>query len=93
MSATQDIERFVTANEPRTGLHYDRWPSSLPQVTYMSEDGGNFCVTCANGGNGSEASTTTDDLQWKIVGAQINEEDTMCDHCQRFIISRSLNGF
>jgi hypothetical protein len=76
----------VLANEIRsTGPAFDSWPASLPQVSYVTEDGGFLCVTCANGGNGSEASITADSLQWRIIGAQINDDDTPCDHCNRII--------
>ena len=79
----------VRANETRsTGPAFDHWPASLPQVSYVVADGGFLCVTCANGGNGSEANTATDtDPQWRIVGAQVNGEDTPCDHCGRIITS------
>jgi len=79
----------VRANESRsTGPTWAHWPASLPQVSYVTVDGGFLCVTCANGGNGSDASTTSDDPQWRIMGAQVNEEDTICYHCGRTIRSR-----
>ena len=79
-------EKIVQANETRiTGPSHDAWPAQFPQISYVLGDGGFLCVTCANGGNGSEANVMTDDLQWKIIGAQVNNGPTQCDHCYRFI--------
>jgi len=77
----------VRPNEPRdSGPHYDRWPASLPQISYCLADGGFLCVTCANGGHGSIASTTSEtEPQWRIIGAQCNDYPTTCDHCARTI--------
>lgn len=81
--------RVVQANETRSsGPTYNHWPAELPQVSYVAKDGGFLCVVCANGGNGSEASTTSDNDQWRIVGAQVNERATQCDHCGRIIRSK-----
>lgn len=78
--------KIVRANETRgTGPKWNRWPASLPQVSYVMADGGFLCYVCANGGNGSEASTTADSDQWRIIGAQVNDYDTTCDHCARII--------
>jgi hypothetical protein len=76
----------VGANEIRsTGPTFDHWPASLPHVSYVMADGAFLCVTCANGGNGSLASAQADDEQWRIIGAQVNEDDTACAHCDRII--------
>lgn len=76
----------VRPNEIRsTGPKHDTWPASLPQIAYVTADGAFLCVTCANGGNGSEASTTADSDQWRIIGAQVNEDPTECAHCNRTI--------
>lgn len=80
------VRSRVRANEVRsTGPTFDHWPASLPQVAYVTDDGGFLCVTCANGGHGSLASTTSDDPQWRIIGAQINDTETPCAHCDRLI--------
>jgi hypothetical protein len=80
MSAT-----IVEANETRgTGPTWDHWPSSLPQISYVTEDGAILCVTCAN----RDGSTERDaDKQWRIIGAQVNDEPTQCQHCYRMIVS------
>ncbi len=78
--------KHVGANEIRsTGPRFDHWPASLPQVSYITVDGAFLCVTCANGGNGSEASTVADSDQWRIIGAQVNERPETCAHCERTI--------
>ena len=80
------VMRIVEANETRsTGPRYDAWPASLPQISYVTADGGFLCVTCANGGNGSLASAQSDDPQWGIIGAQVNAGITECAHCGRGI--------
>lgn len=77
---------FVRAYETRsTGPAYDAWPSSLPFVSYVAADGAFFCVTCANGGNGSLASTDALGDQWRIIGAQVNDDFNECAHCGRTI--------
>jgi hypothetical protein len=77
---------IVQANEIRsTGPKFDTWPASLPQVAYVMADGVFLCVTCANGGNGSEASTTAESDQWRIIGAQVNDQPETCAHCNRTI--------
>lgn len=74
---SETSSKIVRANETRgTGPTYDHWPASLPQVSYVLADGGFICVYCANGGNGSDASTTAEDSQWRIIGAQVNQNDT-----------------
>ncbi len=83
--------RIVRAGETRgTGPTWDHWPSSLPQISYVVADGGMLCYVCANGGNGSCATTEHDksDMhsdQWRIIGACCNDGDTICDHCGRTI--------
>lgn len=76
------VRAFEIRNQ---GPQHDSWPAQFPQISYVLADGGFVCVTCANGGNGSLASTDTDDPQWRIVGAQVNLRDTQCDHCYRTI--------
>ena len=79
------------ANEVRsTGPTWDHWPASLPRVAYVCKDGAFLCVTCANGGNGSLATTIPDDgdpsnAQWQIIGAQVNDRPEPCAHCGRMI--------
>lgn len=89
----------VEANEKRTtGPAYDRWPAELPYVAYVCQDGAILCVTCANGGNGSEAGaedlqdgSVSDDpnwaKQWRVIGAQLLDvhSDRHCAHCNRVI--------
>lgn len=88
MSRFQEYaSKTVQTNEVRsTGPSFDTWPASLPQISYVTADGAFLCVVCANGGNGSEASTKDDTSdQWRIIGAQVNEEDHACAHCERLI--------
>lgn len=74
----------VRPNEIRGhGPKHDTWPASLPQVTYITADGGHLCVTCANS-DGSLAVDASD--QWRIIGAQVNQHHTTCDHCERIIV-------
>jgi hypothetical protein len=87
----------VKANETRgTGPTFDSWPANLPQIAYVTADSAFLCVTCANGGNGSEASTTSDNEQWRIIGAQTLEqcprELRVCAHCERYIPSTAADS-
>jgi hypothetical protein len=61
---------------------------SYPLV-YTTADGGDLCPACANGENGSEASETSDDKQWKLVSCDVHwEGDPIeCDHCNADIES------
>ena len=70
-----------------TGPVWDHWPGSLPQISYVTADGAFLCVTCANGGNGSLATTENDgsNEQWRIIGAQVNRHEETCAHCGRVI--------
>lgn len=88
------MEKIVLQNESRTtGPKFDQWPAELPQISYVMADGEFICVTCANRGNGSEASLEASDNQWKIIGAQVNPTDTICSHCNRTILaSKSLGN-
>lgn len=59
------------------------WPGMYP-LMYLCADSGILCADCANGKNGSDASETADDAQWRIVASDINYEDPdlTCDHCR-----------
>lgn len=52
-------------------------------IVYLTKDGGELCAACANGENGSEASETSADPQWRLIGATVNWEGSpsYCDHC------------
>jgi hypothetical protein len=87
---SHDPIKTVLANEIRsTGPTWNRFPANLPQVAYITDDGGQLCVTCANGGNESEAtlkeSDDPSDRQWQIIGAQTWSDPVQCDHCNRTI--------
>lgn len=58
------------------------WPGGYPIVYYLT-DLACLCPACANGGNGSKASETSDDEQWRIVAQDIFYEGApeACDHC------------
>ncbi len=58
------------------------WPGGYP-IYYLFADGEVCCPSCANGQNGSLASETTDDKQWRLVAAGVNDEDDnmICSHC------------
>ena len=88
--------KTVQANEVRsTGPMWDRWPASLTQIAYVTQDGARLCVTCANGGNGSRAADEDvinnrhpEDDAWRVIGAQVSTGDPhadVCAHCERLI--------
>jgi len=58
------------------------WPGGYT-IYYLTEDGGVLCPDCANGENGSLASETSDDPQWKLVASDLHQEGPplICDHC------------
>lgn len=58
------------------------WPGGYQLIYYMA-DGGVLCPACANGENGSEASETSDDKQWRIEAVEVYYEGPtlQCDHC------------
>ena len=59
------------------------WPGGYP-IYYLCADAGCLCPTCANGGNGSEASTDRDTpSDWRLVAADVHweGEPIICDHC------------
>lgn len=65
------------------------WPGGYP-IVYILADGGCLCPGCANGENGSEASTDPDTAaDWRIIGADIHYEGApiVCDHCSAEIES------
>lgn len=88
--------KTVQANEVRsTGPKWNRWPASLPQIAYVTQDGRRLCVTCANGGFGSRAADEDviqghhpDDEAWRVIGAYVSTGDLhedVCAHCDRAI--------
>lgn len=64
------------------------WPGGYP-IIYILADCECLCATCANGGNGSDASEGNNDPQWDIIGAQVNWEGTAltCGHCMAILES------
>ena len=77
---------IVRCNEHRNhGPAFDTWPASLPQITYIVEDGGNLCVTCTNEHAEDNVKSREQDPQWRVVAAQVNKGQTQCDHCYRMI--------
>ena len=52
-------------------------------IVYLTQDNSVLCPACANGENGSEASETSDDPQWRLVGCDVHweGEPLICDHC------------
>ena len=59
------------------------WPGGYP-IIYILADGETLCAKCANGENGSEASTDSGtDAQWRIIGQDIHweGEPETCAHC------------
>lgn len=69
------------------------WPGGYA-MAYLCADGGELCAGCANGGNGSEASTNSDAPDdWRLIsyvayGADCDTptEGVNCDHCNTFIV-------
>lgn len=65
------------------------WPGGYP-VFYLTADAGVLCPDCANGDNGSEATTAADAPRyWQVVDAGIHWEgpDETCAHCAAAIPS------
>lgn len=60
------------------------WPGSYP-LYYLCADGGVLCSKCANE-NVKMTSDPEAERDWRIVGADVNWEDThlVCDHCGEF---------
>lgn len=58
------------------------WPGGYP-LLYICADGGVLCSACANGLNGSLASSEADENQWRIEGSEIYLEGDPepCTHC------------
>lgn len=59
------------------------WPGGYP-IAYTTADAGTLCAGCANGQNGSEASTDTDaPSDWRLVSGDVHWEGPplTCDHC------------
>lgn len=58
------------------------WPGGYPLI-YLCEDGGVLCPRCANRFDGSEASESSDDPQWRLVASDVYYEGPViqCDHC------------
>ena len=58
------------------------WPGGYSLAFFM-HDGETICGKCANGENGSMASTETDDDQWRVIGADVLWEGPAetCCHC------------
>lgn len=53
-------------------------------IAYLFADGETCCPACANGGNGSDASTNPDtEPQWRIISADVHWEGSPlnCSHC------------
>lgn len=89
MSALPRYSTDHTVPELRGKLMSYAWPGGYP-IYYLTEDSGVLCPNCANGDNGSEAHTESedcdhcpDDRQWLIVAADIHWEGPPmdCDHC------------
>ena len=64
------------------------WPGGY-QILYYMADGECLCPACANGENGSLASETADERNWRIVGQDIFYEGAaeVCTHCNAIIES------
>lgn len=59
------------------------WPGGY-QIVYLFADGETCCPDCANGKNGSEATTDTSaERDWQLVGGDIYYEGAplTCAHC------------
>ncbi len=64
------------------------WPGGY-QIVYYTKDMGLLCPDCANGLNGSDASESSDDPQWKLVDSEVYWEGPAmpCEHCNALIES------
>lgn len=58
-------------------------------LLYLTADNSCLCAACANGDNGSEASETHDERQWRLVASDVYWEGPtlQCDHCNADIES------
>jgi hypothetical protein len=58
-------------------------------LIYFTADNACLCAACANGDNGSEASETHEDNQWRLVVTEVYWEGPVmqCDHCDADIES------
>ena len=58
------------------------WPGGYP-ILYLFEDMGVCCPACANGDNGSDATTDGNDSQWNLVAYDVHWEGPAehCSHC------------
>ena len=58
------------------------WSGGYP-LQYLTDDMATLCPSCANGENGSCASETSDDPQWKLIHCEDYWEGPPmpCDHC------------
>ncbi len=80
--------------EPDGKLPAYAWPGGYA-IVYYTQDGGSLCAGCANGENGSEATTErrdgftdpvpSDEAQWLLVAAEPYWEGPVkhCDHCNK----------
>jgi len=57
------------------------WPGGYP-IFHLCDDGGCLCAKCANDPSNPVHTDEPND-GWRIVGSDINWEDTdlLCDHC------------
>lgn len=64
------------------------WPGGYP-IIYVTADNSVLCPDCANGGNGCEASETSEYKQDRLVAMDVYWEGPViqCDHCQGLIES------
>lgn len=87
---TNSVNKIRIQDGPHKGqLPHYAWPGAY-RIFYMCADGGLLCSDCANGGNGSEASTDPDTpSDWRIEAYDVYWEgpDTYCDHCNKTIES------
>ena len=84
------MDEDMTMKLPRNNdgsLQAYAWPGGYP-IYYMTIDAV-LCPDCANGGNGSDASETNEDPQWRLVGYAVHYEGAplQCEHCNAQIES------
>lgn len=80
-TAADPLELYRDADTLALGAY--AWPGGYPMI-YVSADGGVLCPDCANGRNGSEATTDPDaPANWRLTAGCVHWEGPaeVCDHC------------
>lgn len=77
-----NLAKFDAMRDDTGKLPACAWPGGYP-IVYTFADCAPCCPACANRENGSDASPTSDEDQWRLVGQEIHweGEPLICEHC------------